>query len=312
MITVLPARPGYRATALSLLFGGLPEDERQTQTSELLEAARRGEICLDGLLLAEADGEPAGAALYIVQRDRTAFVWPPVVSDHPAVDGISDALMQELVRRIDAASAWFGQAIVEPDERHDRDVLTRNGFASILDLIYLQRPLNEPLPDRAEAGLETVAYDPRTNRGRFAEVIEQTYIGSLDCPELKGFRTGEEALAGHEAAGEFHPSRWKIYRAGSRDVGVLLLTDQPEQRAWEVVYMGIIPEARGRGTGRAMLLCGLHEAREAGRDSVLLAVDSRNDPAIKLYRELGFRDVAVRAVHGRVGIGGLRIEGLKD
>ena len=36
-------------------------------------------------------------------------------------------------------------------------------------------------------------------------------------------------------------------RCGGSDVGVLLLTDHPVDGQWELLYMGLAPEARGGG-----------------------------------------------------------------
>ena len=78
---------------------------------------------------------------------------------------------------------------------------------------------------------------------------------------------------------------------------MLLMNDHPAQDAWEVVYMGVAADARGCGYGRAMLIDGLHAAQNAGRQSILLAVDAQNAPANRIYAELGFIEVASRAVH---------------
>jgi mycothiol synthase len=298
MISVAPVDSARWTEALSLLFSRFSPAERDQRVAEVLGS---GELDLTGLLIAEADGKPFGAGLYAMQADKTAFVWPPGVSsvaDEPA--HVADAILQEVGRRIDAAGAWLGQCLLEPDAHADRDALTRNGFAHFADLSFLLRSLSSPLPPVADIGFETVAFNPATNAGRFADVLEQTYIGTLDCPRLGGLRSGAEALAGHRLAGRFSPDRWKIYRVDNDDVGVLLLTDHPDQNTWEVVYMGIVPAWRGRGLGRAMLLAGLHDAQAAGTGAVTLAVDTANNYAKKIYEEVGFVEIGARAVHIRV------------
>ncbi|MCH7687206.1 MAG: GNAT family N-acetyltransferase [Planctomycetes bacterium] len=61
--------------------------------------------------------------------------------------------------------------------------------------------------------------------------------------------------------------------------------------------MGVVPEHRGKGYSRAMMQNGLHEASRAGCDTVLLAVDSQNHYAGRVYDDLGFSELAVRSVH---------------
>jgi len=53
--------------------------------------------------------------------------------------------------------------------------------------------------------------------------------------------------------------------------------------------VGIAPEARGLGLGRALVLRSLHGFRAAGMRRVYLEVTAENTPAVELYRSLGFR-----------------------
>jgi GNAT superfamily N-acetyltransferase len=53
--------------------------------------------------------------------------------------------------------------------------------------------------------------------------------------------------------------------------------------------LGIVPEYRGRGLGRLLLLKALHGFRQAGLKHAYLEVTARNEGAVRLYRQLGFR-----------------------
>lgn len=53
--------------------------------------------------------------------------------------------------------------------------------------------------------------------------------------------------------------------------------------------IGIVPEHRGQGLGRAILLKSLQGFWQDGHDSATLEVTSENQIAVKLYRSLGFR-----------------------
>lgn len=53
--------------------------------------------------------------------------------------------------------------------------------------------------------------------------------------------------------------------------------------------VGVVPEHRGFGLGRAIVLRSLHGFREAGLKRVYLEVTSNNSPAVLLYRSIGFR-----------------------
>mgnify|MGYP003331395927 FL=1 len=66
----------------------------------------------------------------------------------------------------------------------------------------------------------------------------------------------------------------------------------------EIYIMGVSPQFRGRGVGRAVTLAGLRYLRYQGIFSAMLYVDSSNTDAISLYSSLGFteggRDVLYR------------------
>jgi len=302
MTRVTIADPEEWETVLPLLFADSPPAEQAAHVRDVLESARRGEISLDGLLAARQGGMTVGVALYVQQPDETIFVWPPSVSiAADDADLIVDRLLAEIRQHVDRSGAWLAQCLLATESVADRAALSRNGFPHLADLHYLRCSLAEPLAPLARDRFQTEIYRPPETTDRFARVLERTYAGSLDCPALDGLRSGEQALRSHRAAGVFDPARWKIYRVAESDVGLLLLNAHTDQNVWEVVYMGIVPEARGQGYGRAMLLAGLHEAQAAGCDSVLLAVDGRNHFAINVYESLGFREWMVLAVHTRAG-----------
>ncbi len=73
-------------------------------------------------------------------------------------------------------------------------------------------------------------------------------------------------------------------------VGVLLLTHVPLRPAIELVYVGVVPQARGRSYGRLLVRLAIEAASRARKDHLMLAVDRRNHYALKIYGELGFTE----------------------
>ncbi|MBM81325.1 MAG: N-acetyltransferase [Planctomycetaceae bacterium] len=53
--------------------------------------------------------------------------------------------------------------------------------------------------------------------------------------------------------------------------------------------VGVIPEHRGMGIGRALVLQSLQGFRDAGMRRVYLEVTAQNKAAVNLYRSIGFR-----------------------
>ncbi len=93
-------------------------------------------------------------------------------------------------------------------------------------------------------------------------------------------------------------------RHSQRDIGCLLLADHPESNQWELVYMGLVPEARGRGWGAKIARHAQWEAQRAGRERLVLAVDAANRPAVAMYQQAGLFAWDRRVVLLRVLTGG--------
>ncbi|MBW1997564.1 MAG: GNAT family N-acetyltransferase [Deltaproteobacteria bacterium] len=73
---------------------------------------------------------------------------------------------------------------------------------------------------------------------------------------------------------------WTVLCQGSRD--------RRENRA-RIHMLGVAPEFRGKGMGRAILLAGLRHLKNKGFDCVELTCDTENLVALSLYRKIGFR-----------------------
>ena len=95
-----------------------------------------------------------------------------------------------------------------------------------------------------------------------------------------------------ERGGKLIGFHWtKIHEAPDHEARDLEAQDQ-ETRAHEpigeVYVVGVAPEARGTGLGRALTLVGLRYLRSRGLFQVMLYVDESNTAAIGLYESLGF------------------------
>lgn len=294
MITVRPAVGPDVEAAVRLLMQQVPQADRQQHVANALASAAHGELVLDDLLIGYRDAEPVGAILTVIQPGQTASIWPPEVAN--ADDEMADALVAAAVRHLEAAGVTIIQSILEPDDHSGRQLLTRNGIGYLTDLLFMERNLDHHWPQDTRPPLKSVVYSTETH-DRFVALLEQTYQATLDCPELDGIRTAEQALASHQAAGRFAAETWRLYCIDGVDAGVLLLSEHPDQRAWELVYMGVGPSCRGEGLGWRMLLDALPKLPRTAADTVFLAVDCRNRYASATYERLGFSALATRALH---------------
>ena len=320
MLRVVPATGSRLIPALHILYEAMPLDERTTRIAESAQAAAAGELDLSLLLLAELSGKPVGALLLRMQPSEVAFVWAPIVSGdlanvaaslsvkHAAINSeiIEDALLQAAVQSIEESNAWIGQSLLELPQLRERAAFSRNGFRHLTNLRFFECPVATdhdtvtPITGELKDQRNYIAYRRTRNRLRFANVIEQTYRGSLDCPEMNGIRSASQSLKVYEASGPVIPDMWRVYWHEKNDVGVILMVDHSEQKTWEVIYLGVVESARRQGIARDMLTKAMQAARAAQVERLLIVVDSRNLPAIRLYESLGFTQFDIRAAYIRL------------
>jgi ribosomal protein S18 acetylase RimI-like enzyme len=79
-------------------------------------------------------------------------------------------------------------------------------------------------------------------------------------------------------------------------VVALPLTEVPDLKSWDLLYLGVTPETRGKGFGRELARKALWEARAAEAPQLTLSVDVRNQPAVNLYKSLRFEAYDQREV----------------
>jgi RimJ/RimL family protein N-acetyltransferase len=291
-----PAIPGTPSQeALRLVFREFPAEARQryveSMAAELADAAWPG----GRLLEARRDGRLAGAALGLCQAGRTAVVWPP----QTAPGEPEDTAVQLLLAISDWLAAQGAQAahVLLPDGSQVHDFLwQRTGYQRLAELLYLGS-LREDFPVQPpEGALGYEAYRPASH-DRLIRVVESTYRDTLDCPQLNGVRSTEDVLAGYRSTGSFDPDRWLIVREAENDVGCLLLADHPGDGTWEIVYMGLVPAARGHGRGGEIARRAQWMAGQAGRARLVVGVDAANAPAVGMSLAAGFRQWDRRIVY---------------
>ncbi len=235
------------------------------------------------------------SAMIIPQAGRTGllFTSPPRRPEECA--GLSE-LIREACGRVPVSQVSLHQALLEisRDAGHvlSREAIAGAGFQKMASLLYMERSLPEVgrMVDAQVRRQLEVTFEPyrEANRGVFERMLQASYEKTLDCPELDGMRQTCDILDGHKAAGEFDPSLWTLARAAGEPVGVLLLNPVPAAGCVELVYLGIAAAHRGCGVGGALMTHGMGLIRGRTEKLVSLAVDDRNEPAMKLYRRWGF------------------------
>jgi len=294
---VAPAPAELQAEAMQCLFGYLDQAERVALVKALLAGARAEGEPLAGLLVATREDRIVGAVWAQLLPGATATLWPPqLVEGEP--ETTAARLLESACELIERRGVRMAQALLDARLTETAQQLSEVGFEPLAELVYMVSSEIDFLPSPPRSPLRFETYSQQ-NRSRLIAVLEQTYHSTHDCPALNGVRPAGEVLAGYQATGVFDSRRWLIARAGDKDVGCLILTDHPGAEQWELVYMGVIPAARGNGFGRAMLQYAQWLTRQAGRPRLTLAVDKANAPARRMYEQQGFVPWDERSVYWR-------------
>jgi ribosomal protein S18 acetylase RimI-like enzyme len=287
---ILPCPPDRREEALTLVLSEIAPSQRREIAGGWLDS--------DSLFIALCDGQLRGAACGQRQPGNTAVLWPPrLVADES--EQTAHQLAVAVTRALDAAAIGMTQALLPWGDAELVPVLRATGFQHLTDLLYLTCESDRFLATAPASELQFVVYDER-ERGRLSALIEQTYEATLDCPALNGVRRMGDVIDGYRATGVFRAENWLIARSGERPVGVLLLADHPAARHWELMYMGLVPAARGHGWGQQLTRHAQWLAKLAGVERIVLAVDAANRPALAIYERAGFAVWDRRSVFVRV------------
>jgi mycothiol synthase len=276
-----PALPEDWPTALELTLQYLPEDQRPARVQHCLGLLTTGVLDPRGVFVARRDGAMVAAQVCVPLQGSACLFWLPICED-----ACADALVRAGIEWSRSMGCKLAQALARPDERERGAVLTRNGFRLITHIEQWGRDLLD-LPSAMARTWRLERYRPELVN-EFAATVARTYEGTLDCPELNGVRTIDEIMAGHRAQGKFHPDFWWLAFVDDVPAGVVLLTEMADGASWELAYLGVVPEYRGRGLARSLLTHAMHALSERPAAHVILAVDERNRPARRLYESLGF------------------------
>lgn len=298
-LSVRRCDPLRESAPLALAAQGWDEAERAQLWKSVRQTALRDALRVV-LLAAEQGDSLVAAQIALVLPGRAALAWPiqwPHASAASA--GIDDTLHliknfeNTLIHALADGGCVFAQAVVSPSDDRAAQLLADEGFVRMTQLVYLVDALGQnPAPDPA-AKLSWLEFQPQAE-SRLAHLLQRTYVDTRDCPWLDRLRTPTDVLAGYRAVGRFDPALWQIAQDGGEDVGCVLVNVHPDVQHAELIYLGLVPEARGRGWGRELVDCARRLAWQAGCRRMVLAVDDANEPAKRLYARCGMVEFARR------------------
>ena len=250
--------------------------------------------------------DPVAAAMVLGAPGRSAMIFVSPVGGWRRVGAVALAA-RTAADLLDPKRTAMVQALLDLEQEHETQAVTQAGFQPLATLVYMHAPLRSErkfpnltrLANELGPGVTVSTYDP-ARRSAFERAVEASYEGTLDCPGLLGLRSIGDVFEGHLTTGLFDPRLCWLVEEGGEGAGVLLLAGVREQKAHELVYLGLSPRWRGRGWAERLVAAGKQAAAAAGGKRLLLAVDGENRPAIGLYHKHGFTQSVRKRVMVRV------------
>ena len=249
------------------------------------------------LFLACRGAEAIGAVAALRMPGQLSLFWPPrIVESEDAA--MRQKLAAELIASTLQAQAREGVALAQAMLAADDDPqpFVAAGFTHLAQLIYLQTS-REAFPQQPP---QRVSFEPLAaeDEDRFRRLLAGTYEQTLDCPGLHRVLSVDATLAGYRGQASYEPGLWFIARHAGQDVGCLILAAHSPD-LWELVYMGLVPDARGQGLGQDLVAQALWLAGQQQASVLALAVDAANAPALAAYGRFGFAPFDELAVYIR-------------
>lgn len=255
---------------------------------KLLRLRRGGDDRTLALLAYEGDLLVGYAHLVIYQEDGRRGSCELVVHPDHRRRGIGALLLDAAIRR----AAGLGAARLDVwayGHRPGSDQLAfRFGCVPRRRLLHLRRPLDGVLPEAPlPPGVTLRAFRPGRDEGPWLALNRRMFEGH---PE--NGRWTREDLEGRMGQRWFDPQDFLLAEQAGTLAGCCWTKREDETLhaagSGEIYVLGVAPEARCGGLGRALLAAGLRHLRDAGCGTAAVYVDEGNRPAAALYRGFGF------------------------
>jgi len=176
----------------------------------------------------------------------------------------------------------------KPDLAEMNDAFIAAGFRTGRRKVFVERSIEEFVPEEPSP----FSYRPLADVGESEFVRTMVRAAEGDPFEDAAARdpvTDFRELV--EYAGDaFDPASWRIAAVSGKVAGVVLPQRFPgPKNEGTLFYVGIVPEQRRRGLGRALHAAGLGFLSSAGVERYIGSTDDRNTPMIRIFEANGCR-----------------------
>lgn len=227
------------------------------------------------LELAAAPTLPAedAAELGAIERELRSL-------DEAALTVDGEALLRRAVELAHAGGATLVLE-VEPSTRSLETAASQAGLQLTRELVQLRRPL--PIAERTD--LPVRAFVPDQDEPAWLAVNNRAFAWH---PEQAGWSAAD--LRTREREPWFDPAGFLLHERDGRLAGFCWTKVHRDQQPplGEIYVIAVDPDFHGQGIGRELLVAGLRHLGSLGLDTAMLYVEAGNEPALALYRTLGF------------------------
>lgn len=238
---------------------------------------------VDNCFLLEEDGKVQGFCLVIPELPISRTVLEFEIAPHLSGSSMERALLRQGTDRAEELGTRVSH-ICTPNPVQQDALLKAEGFVqarTYWDMVWDQ----EALPQwQVPEGFAVRSFRPG-DASLLTEVQNSAFEGSWGfCPNTV------EQIA------------YRTSMANTSHQGIVFLhqDEKPAGYCWTCVapangrhrgligMIGVVPDYRGKGVSRAVLLAGMEYLRSIGVADIALEVDESNTPAIRLYTSVGF------------------------
>tara|TARA_B100001059_G_scaffold91276_1_gene90122 strand:- start:21037 stop:21987 length:951 start_codon:yes stop_codon:yes gene_type:complete len=281
----------------------LPAGAQISDAERFITYAGENQIRLDWVwIIRKEDGRPGSSLLAVPSAGRTVMLFTSEAESEDQHNRVQ-RLLNHGLRFLESQDLHLAQSLLLVSDTSGQSVFESSDFTELailqyMDLVLPKRIRTVDMPDE----LVIRTYEDSLHSD-LVRALDCSYVDTLDCPALRGLRSTDDVITGHQAIGHFDPGLWSIAYRANQAVGAVLINPSTKPSQAELVYIGIGPDARGKGWGRTLLQHGIRMAAERKLGTLSLAVDIANSPALKLYDSLGFvptgrRRAVIRSIRG--------------
>jgi len=248
-------------------------------------ALDRGKICGFTFCVYEGQKAVVGDAYAVPTVGRTAQEITRVLLVHL----IEVLLHAPTITRIESQLLLYDQGV-------NGSVFRENGFL-IAPRLFMECDLGggrELAAAGVPEGMELRQWEQRQYQAS-AELIHECYAGHVDSRINDQYRTLHGSLrflhniVRFPGCGVFEETAsWTLVETATGKMAGLVLCSRVAAGVTHITQLCVGPRWRGRGLARALMCHAMGHLAAKGYQAITLTVTEANEPAVRLYEELGF------------------------